>query len=399
MMDVEPFEVRVPEEDLDDLRARLGRTRWAVDVGNADWRYGVERGWLEEMLSYWRHDFDWRATERRINGMPQFRVEIDGFAVHFVHIRSGRPGARPLLLLHGWPWTFMDFHDMVGPLSDPISHGSADADAFDLVIPSLPGFGFSSALTGTTLGVPKVAEVFATLMRDVLGYEHYGVVGGDFGAVVAFQLARRHPEHVMGVFATTPVIPGLDLARLDADAFAPDEQWMLGRTVEAHRLVASHYAVHAHDPQTLAYALVDSPVGTAAWIWERRRAWSDCDGDILTVHDPDFLCTLASIYWLTGTIGTSLRMYRDNHVDASTTVRSTGSDDAPRRVIDVPVGFAIHPKEVMLAPRAAVAAVTNLQHWRVMPRGGHFEFSEQPAALTEELRAFFLALKNSPLPS
>jgi pimeloyl-ACP methyl ester carboxylesterase len=372
----EPFEVHIPDEDLEDLHDRLARTRWPTDVGNADWRYGVERGWLEDLVAYWRDNYDWRATERIINRLPQYRVEIDGFPLHFVHIRSGRPGATPLLLIHGWPWTFLDFHELIGLL----------APAFDLVVPSLPGFGFSSPLERTGLGVPSLAEVFGTLLRDILGHERYGVAGGDFGAVIALQLARARPKEVIGVFTTTPVFPGLDVLRLRPDEFASDERWMVDRIAETRRSVASHFVVHTHDPQTLAYALADSPVGTSAWLWERRRAWSDCDGDLLRVHDRDFLCALASIYWLTGTIGSSMRLYFDNHGVAPSTAsgRRTGG-----RVVDVPAGFAIHPKEVMLVPRAVVAAATDLRRWTVMPRGGHFGFSEQPEALAGELSAFF----------
>lgn len=374
---MEPFEISIPEADLDDLRARLTRTRWADDIGNDDWRYGVERQWLEGMVGYWRDEYDWRAAEAEMNRLPQFRVVVDDVPIHFVHVRGTNPDPVPLLLLHGWPWTFMDFEAMIGPLTD----------SFDLIIPSLPGFGFSTPLTTTGVTVPVMAELFMKLLTDVLGYDRFGVAGGDFGAMIALQLAHDHPDHVTGVFTTIPIFPGLDFLALDAAQHAPDEGWMIRRRAEVQRLTASHFAVHTHDPQTLAYALVDSPVGTAAWIWERRRSWSDCDGDVLAAFDRDFLCTLASIYWLTGTIGTSLRLYWDNlHLRRKTTVPDG------QRSIEVPAGFAIHPKEVMLVPRSLVAAGTDLRRWTVMPRGGHFAFAEEPAALTAELRSFFDSL-------
>jgi len=391
-MKAEPFAVAVPDEDLADLRARLSSVRWADDFANADWRYGVERGWLEEMVAYWRDDYDWRAQEREINRLPQFRVTIDGIPIHFVHVRGRGDGARrmPLLLLHGWPWTFMDFHRLIGPLTDPATHGGDAADAFDLVIPSLPGHGFSMPLTTPGLDVPRHAEIFARLMRDVLGYQRFAVGGGDWGAAISNLMAHRYPEQVIGLLATIPFYPGLDLADLTPDAFAADEQWMLDRRAESAGAVVSHFTVQSTDPQTLAYALVDSPVGTAAWLWERRRAWSDCGGDLLAAYDRDFLCTLASIYWLTRTIGTSLRTYWEH-------ARAGGLPIAPQHdrmpAIAVPAAYAIAPKEVMLVPRAFAARGTNLQRWSLLPRGGHFGFSEQPGLLTEELRAFFRPLR------
>jgi pimeloyl-ACP methyl ester carboxylesterase len=389
-MKAERFEVAVPAADVEDLRERLRRTRWAEDFGNADWRYGVERGWLEEMVRYWRDDYDWRTAEREINRLAHFRVTVEGVPLHFVHLRGKGPDPTPLMLVHGWPWTFMDFHELIGPLTDPGAHGGDPADAFDLIIPSLPGFGFSTPLTTTGLDVPRTAELLWSLMAEVLGYRRFAVAGGDFGAVLSTQIAHAHPEQVLGVLSTIPYFPTLDLAALTPDRYAADEQWMVARKAEGASSTLSHVGVHSHDPQTLAYALVDSPVGTAAWIWERRRAWSDCDGDLLSIHDRDFLCTLASIYWLTGTIGTSMRSYWE-HFASGMPIKPL-HDRTP--VIEPPTGFAIHPKEVVFVPRAVAAANTNLQRWSLMPKGGHFGFAEQPAAMTEELRAFFRPLRS-----
>lgn len=390
-MKAEPFEISVPDAELDDLRLRLERTRWADDLGNADWRYGVERGWLEGMIRYWREDYDWRVTERRINQLGNFRTVIEGVPLHFAHVRGKGPSPVPLLLLHGWPWTFMDFYALVGPLSDPGAHGGDPADAFDLIVPSLPGFGFSMPLTRTGLDVPRSAELFATLMTDVLGYSRYAVGGGDWGSVLCGQIAHAHPNNVIGLLTSIPLFPALDLMAITPDDFAPDEQWMLERRAATRMLSASHVAVHSNDPQTLAYALVDSPVGTAAWLWERRRAWSDCDGDLLAVHDRDFLCTLASIYYLTRSIGTSLRSYFEHF--------RSGMPIKPRHnrmpVIEVPCAFAVHPKDVMLIPRSIAAKMTNLERWTVMPRGGHFGLSEQPTESVNEFRAFFRTLRRS----
>lgn len=390
-MEVEPFTIAVSDADLEDMRLRLRRTRWADDFGNADWRYGVERSWLEGMVGYWRDDYDWRAAEREMNRLSHFKVTIDGLPLHFVHVRGRGPNPVPLLLVHGWPWTFMDFHALIGPLSNPAAHGGDAADAFDLIIPSLPGFGFSMPLVAAGPDIPRTADLLRSLMTDVLGYRRYAVAGGDFGAAISPQIAHAYPDEVIGVLATIPYFPGLDLAALKPADYAADEAWMLVRAAEAARSTVSHVAVHSNDPQTLAYALVDSPVGTAAWIWERRRAWSDCEGDLLSVHDRDFLCTLASIYWLTGSIGTSMRSYWQHF--------ASGMPIKPRHpgrpAVKPPTGFAIHPKEVMFVPRSVAAANTNLQRWSLMAKGGHFGFSEQPDAMTDELRAFFRPLRSA----
>ena len=384
-MKPEPFEIAVPDAELADLRSRLAHTRWADDLGNADWRYGVERAWLKDMVGYWHDQYDWRATEREINRLDNFKVTIDGVPLHFVHVRGKGKNPVPLLLLHGWPWTFMDFHALIGPLSDPAAYGGDPSDSFDLIIPSLPGFGYSMPLTKTGLDVPRSAELFAKLMTDVLGLSRFAVGGGDWGAVLCGQIAHAHPENVIALLTTIPMFPALDLFSITREDFSADEAWMIEHRAATGTLSASHVAVHSNDPQTLAYALVDSPVGTAAWIWERRRAWSDCNGDLLTVHDRDFLCTLASIYYLTRSIGTSMRSYWE-HFRSGMPIKPL-HDRMP--VIEVPCGFAVHPKDVMLVPRSIAAKMTNLHRWTVMPRGGHFGISEQPDAMVDEFRTFF----------
>lgn len=370
-----PFTVSVSDEQLDDLRRRLRTTRWADDFGNAAWTYGVERGWLEEMTRYWAEEFDWRAQEATINRLPQFRVEIDGIPIHFVHLRGAGPDPTPVILTHGWPWTFWDWKDVVEPLA---AHG------FDVVVPSLPGFGFSTPLRTTGVDVRRVGELWVTLMRDVLGYGPFAAAGGDWGSVVTAELGHAHPEHVLGVWLTLPMIPGVDLRRLSADAFAEDEAWMWARMVEARPHIQSHRTAHQYEPQTLAYALADSPVGTAAWLWSRRHDWSDHDGDVLSVFDRDFLCTTASIYWLTGTIATSLRLYAEHF---------RGGPPPPlhdrRRAIEVPTGFGLFPKELLMLPRAVAEERTDLRRWSVLPRGGHFAPAEQPELVVDELRTFF----------
>ena len=390
-MKPEPFEIAVPDSELEDMRLRLARTRWADDLGNADWRYGVERGWLEDMVRYWREQYDWRAIERKINLLGNFKVVVDGVTLHYVRVRGKGENPLPLLLLHGWPWTFMDFYALVGPLSDPAAHGGDPADSFDLIIPSLPGFGFSMPLTRTGLDVPRSAELFAKLMTEVLGYSRFGVGGGDWGAVLCGQIAHAHPENVIGLLTTIPLFPGLDLLAITPQDHDANEQWMIERRATTASSSASHVTVHGNDPQTLAYALVDSPVGTAAWLWERRRAWSDCSGNLLAVHDPEFLCTLASIYYLTRSIGTSMRIYWE-HFRSGMPIKPLHTR---MPVVEVPCAFAVHSKDVMLVPRSIAARMTNLQRWTVMPRGGHFGISEQPSGMLDEFRAFFRKLRGT----
>lgn len=384
------FEVAIAQAELDELDRRLANTRWADDLGNADWLYGVERGWLEDMIAWWRKSHDWRATERRINRNPNFKVEIDGIPLHFVHVRGKGTNPVPLLLVHGWPWTFMDFDELIGPLTDPAAHGLDPAISFDVVIPSLPGYAFSMPLTRTGLDIPAHAELFRKLMAEVLGHGRFAVAGGDWGAAITTWMGHAYPDAVIGVLASIPYYPGLDLNALGPQSYAQDEQWMLARQAKSAASAMSHFVVQSTDPQTLAYALVDSPVGTAAWLWERRRSWSDSDFSALTPREMNKLCDLASLLWLTRSIGTSMRTYREHALAGGLPMKPI-HDRQP--AIEVPCGFVIFPKEVMLIPRALAARNTNLQHWTLMQRGGHFGLSENPDESVAEIRAFFASLR------
>jgi pimeloyl-ACP methyl ester carboxylesterase len=390
-MTPEPYRIAIPDAAIADLHRRLDMTRWAEDFGNEDWRYGVEAGWLRDMAHYWRHAFDWRRQEAEMNAWPGFRVELDGVPIHFLHIRGKGPNPMPLVLTHGWPWTFWDYRDLIGPLTDPAAHGLDPAVSFDLVIPSLPGYGFSTPLRKTGINMRTVADLWVMLMRDVLGYDRFGAAGGDWGAAVTSQLGHAHGEHLTGIYQTLVTIPGFDFADLGPDAFAEDEQWMAARNATGFDMIISHITAQSHDPQTLAYAFNDSPVGTAAWLWERRRAWSDWEGDFFDLFDRDALCTLASIYWFTGSMGSSFRLYRESILGFGSMANPRSHDRTP--AIAVPSGFGIDPKEVVLMPRSVAAANTNLHHWNVLPRGGHFAPAEQPEIVTQELRSFFGSLR------
>ncbi len=388
-MAITPFTACIPEPLLQDMLRRLRSTRWADDFGNDDWAYGVERKWLQDMVRYWADGFDWRAQEAAINRFAQFTTAIDGNPIHFIHIKGrGVPGVQPmpLILTHGWPWTFWDWKDVIGPLADPVAHGGDAADAFDVIVPSLPGYGFSGPLRNTGVSAQRVAELWVELMAR-LGYPRFAAAGGDWGAIVTAQLGHAHSERLLGIYLSMARLPGIDPSTLQERDFAPDEAWMWQRIQTANPTIVSHAAVHINEPQTLAYALADSPVGTAAWLWQRRRAWSDCQGDVESVFDRDFLCTTASLYWLTNSIGTSLRLYRE------TFSRGWNLQHEHQPSIPVPTGFGISPKELRMLPRAWCEARTNLQRWTIFPRGGHFAPAEQPQHLIPEYRAFFRALR------
>jgi pimeloyl-ACP methyl ester carboxylesterase len=380
-----PFRIEIPEGLLTDMRSRLRNTRLPGDFGNAQWTYGVEQDWLAGMLRYWAEDYDWRAAEAAMNALPQFMAQIDGIPLHFVHLRGSGRGLSPLILTHGWPWSFLDWVDAGRRLADPGAYGGDPALGRDVVIPSLPGFGFSLPLLRTGIGPSQIAGMWIRLMTEVLGYVRFGAAGGDWGAMVTLEMGCHHPEPLEGVYLTLPVVPGLDGRGFTAEMFAEDEQWMVARRDAAAPTLVSHIAVHMSDPQTLAYALADSPAGTAAWIWERRRAWSDCDGDVEALFGRDGLCTLASLYWLTNTIGSSLRIYKE-WFNPSTPGGTAGAQ------LKVPVGYGIGPKDIVFAPRALAAAHCDLRRWTVFPRGGHFGPAEQPAAVAADVQAFFNAL-------
>jgi pimeloyl-ACP methyl ester carboxylesterase len=383
---VAPFEVRIPEEELADLRRRLRATRWADDFGNEDWHYGVERGWLQQMVAYWADEFDWRAQEAEINRFPQYRAVIDGVPIHFIHVRGKGPSPKPIILSHGWPWTFWDWKDVILPLSDPAAYGGNPNDAFDVVVPSLPGFGFSVPLRTVHIGPRDTAGLWVKLMQQVLGYGKFAAAGGDFGAFITSDLGHLYPEAVTGIYLTLAIAPGLLTLPFPDEAFAPEEAWMAEQGRKAFPTITSHVAVHAADSQTLAYAMADSPVGTAAWIWKRRRDWSGCQGDLVALHGRDFLCTTASIYWFNKSLGTSFRYYVEHYRAPWVPIHNR------RPAIPVPTGIGISPKDVVMIPRAVMEEHCNVQRYTIFDRGGHFTPSENPEGVVNELREFFRGL-------
>ncbi len=376
---IRPYRVDVAGDVLDDLRHRLARTRWPDQISDSAWGYGTDLATLQELCTYWRDEFDWRAAEARLNQWPQFETEIDGIHIHFVHARSPEPDALPLVLTHGWPGSVAEFQKILGPLTDPVAHGGEAGDAFHVVAPSMPGYGFSGPTTRPGIDIRTVAEVNAALMAR-LGYDRYGAQGGDWGALATIQLGRVDAAHLAGlhvnmIFAFPPT---------EGDAMAgvlPEELDGIASTQAFIADETGYQAIQGTKPQTLAYGLTDSPAGLAGWILEKFRTWSDCGGDVYSRFTRDELLTNITIYWVTGTINSSTRLYCE--------VRRSGVLDKVEPRMQVPLGAAIFPKELYQAPRVWVDAAYNVQHWTRMPSGGHFAAMEEPEALVEDVRAFF----------
>ena len=384
----ERFEIAIPDEVLDDLHRRLIHSRWPLDPGNEDWRYGTNRAWLQELVAYWRDGYDWRIHEAAMNRFDHFRVVIDEVPVHFIHRRGVGPSPLPIVLTHGWPWTFWDFGEVIDALADPGAHGGDPADAFDVVVPSLPGYGFSVPLERTGVTVRTTAALWVRLMSDVLGYERFGAHGGDWGASVTAQLGHEFPERMIGVHLSLPVLLRVSYySGLAAEQYAPNEEGWFERMQQRMATAESHVAVQSRDPQTLGYALNDSPVGLAAWILERRRAWSEHDGDVFDALSRDFLITNVMLYWVTESITSTMRYYWENWRESVRVVH----DRVP--AIEAPTAIAVFPNDLVFVPRRLAERYTNLVQWNEMPRGGHFAAAEEPDLIVEDLRSFFRQLR------
>ena len=379
---IEEFRVDVPQADVDDLAVRLARTRWPSALPGAEWERGVPVGYLRELAAYWRDGFDWRAQEARLNSYPQYTTRIDGQRIHFLHVKSLEPDATPLLLIHGWPGSVVEFLNVIGPLSDPRGHGLDPALAFDLVIPSLPGFGFSGPVTGPGWGSRRIATAFATLMRR-LGYERYGAQGGDFGAFVAPDLGRVDPEHVIGIHvnaATVGFIPFGDIPEEELATFTPAEQQ---RVQLMRRFLAEgngYFQIQATRPQTLSYGLADSPAGQLAWIVEKFKEWTSSAHELPedAIARDDILADV-SLYWFTETAGSSANIYYES---------MHGSDwPTPSAV---PTGVAVFAQDIAIRRYAEQA--NDIVHWSEFDTGGHFAALETPDLLVRDIRAFFAAV-------
>ncbi|GAA3517969.1 epoxide hydrolase [Actinocatenispora rupis] len=374
MAEINPFRIDVPQADLDDLHDRLARTRWPDELPGVGWSYGVPTSYARRLAEHWRTRYDWRAHEAALNAFPQFTTEIDGQNIHFLHVRSAEPGALPLIVTHGWPGSVAEFTKVVGPLTDPVAYGGSAADAFDVVVPSIPGFGFSGPTTEPGWDLDRVARAWAELMSR-LGYERYGAQGGDSGAVISPALGRVAPDRVAGVH----VNGGLGFPSGDPAEFAgltPAELARLGQYQDQDR--AGYAMIQSTRPQTLAYGLHDSPAAQLAWIAEKFREWTDPARELPEdAVDLDQLLTDVSIYWFTGTAASSSRLYKE-------TQRAWG---APVEYSGVPHGVAVFPGDPGV--RRIAEREHKVVHWSEYDRGGHFAAMEAPDLFVEDVRAFF----------
>lgn len=381
----QPFLLHVPGEQIADLRRRLAHARWPDQAPGDPWATGTDLTWLQGLVAYWGESFDWRAQEARLNALPQYTVELAGIDLHFLHVPGKGPAPMPLLLSHGWPGSVFEFLALIPRLTDPASYGGDAADAFTVVAPSLPGYGLSFKAGQRRFSVEAMADCFASLMTDVLGYPRFGAQGGDWGASISARLAHAHADKLHGIHLNLMPTPRDPLAfespNEEERAYLLDlDRWLKEET--------GYSTQQATRPQTLAYALTDSPVGLAAWIAEKFRAWSDCGGDIDKVFSRDDLLADISLYWFTGAIGSSFWPYY---------ARWHGAWPVPAgATVHVPTGYCEFPAEIVRPPRSlAERTYRNIQRWTVMPQGGHFAAMEQPEALADEIRAFFRPLRSA----
>ena len=380
---IRPFEIRVPETAITDLRTRLANTRWPTQLPGEPWSRGVGVDYLQELAAYWAGEYDWRGAEHHLNGYPQFITEIDGQTFHFLHVRSPEPEAMPLVLLHGWPGSFIEFLDVIGPLTDPARNGLDPKQAFHLVIPSLAGFGFSAPLSSPGWTSARNATALTNLM-DALGYRRYGVQGGDYGAFVAPDMGRAAPDHVIGVHvnaATFGFIPLGPVSDIDKQTMTPVEQQRLQRLQDFDTEMSGYFRQQSTRPQTLGYGLTDSPAGQLAWIIEKFKEWTDAEHE-LPQHAVavDRILTNVSLYWFTETATSSANLYYE----------SAHSRDWPQPS-QVPTGVAAFAQDVAI--RRFAEQNNNIVHWSDFDTGGHFAALETPDLLVNDVRRFFAGLR------
>jgi epoxide hydrolase len=375
---VNPFRIHVSNEILADLKLRLQRTRWPEAELVDDWGQGAPLGWIQDMCRYWAEAYDWRAREARLNRFAQFITEIDGLDIHFLHVRSTEPTAMPLIITHGWPGSIVEFVKVIAPLVDPRAHGADPADAFHVVCPSLPGFGFSSKPRSTGWGVDRIAAAWAALMAR-LGYARYGAQGGDWGSAVTSSLGAQDAAHCAGIHITL----AFGARPMGEGERTPEEQRALAGIKHYSDWDSGYSKQQSTRPQTLGYGLTDSPAGQAAWILEKFWAWTDCDGRPENIFSKDELLDNVMLYWVTATAASSARLYWESF--------------GPRRraqTVTVPTGVAVFPKEIIPPVRRWMEPTfTNIQHWSEMPKGGHFAAFEQPELFVRDVRAFFRTVR------
>jgi len=384
--DLVSFRIAVPDAQLEDLRARLRGTRWPERETVDGWEQGVPLAYVQDLCRYWADEYDWRATERRLNALPQFRTSIEGLGIHFLHLPSPEPDALPLVLTHGWPGSVVEFLEVLGPLADPAAHGGSAADAFHVVCPSLPGFGFSDRPARAGWGIERIADAWAALMAR-LGYDRYGAQGGDWGTSISTLLGQRHRAHVAGIHLTPPLAPP-DPATFDE--LTERERSALAALEHASEWDSGYSKEHSTRPQTIGYALVDSPVALCAWIVEKFWAWTDSDGDLERVLTRDELLDNLMLYWIPGTGASSARLYWESIRQVNEWISGEAGDR-----VDVPTGCSIFPRELQRPSRRwAERRFRDIRYWNEPDRGGHFAAFEQPELFVDEVRAFFRLVRS-----
>jgi pimeloyl-ACP methyl ester carboxylesterase len=376
-----PFTLSVSDEAIADLRARLALTRFPDQAPDAPWAYGTDLDYMKTLVSYWKDRFDWRAQEAALNAYPQFKVALPDVDLHYLHVPGRGPAPKPLLLMHGWPGSVFEFVDIIPRLTDPARFGGDPEDAFTVIAPSLPGYGLSFKPGQKRFSIEDIADRFAVLMTDVLGYGRYAAQGGDYGAFTASRLGHAYPERLIGIhinLLTIPrdIPPPPHVSEEEGRYYDELANWLKEET--------GYQWIQGTKPQTLAYGLTDSPAGLAAWIAEKFRTWTDCNGDPESVISRDHLLANVSLYWFTGAIGSSFWPYY-SRLHGSWPIGGT---------VNVPTGYCAFPKEIIRPPQSvAEKTYTNIQRWTVMRKGGHFAAMEQPEALADEIRAYFRTLR------
>jgi pimeloyl-ACP methyl ester carboxylesterase len=384
-----PYRVHVPESDLVELRARLAGTRWPEAATAPEWVQGVPLEVVQHLCRYWAENYEWRTAEARLNAVPQYLVSVNGLEVHVLHARSPHPEALPLVLTHGWPGSVLELIDLVGPLTDPVGHGGAPADAFDVVIPSLPGYGFSGKPTAPGWGIERIAAAWAQLMAG-LGYSRYGAVGSDWGSSISSVLGALDAQHVAGIHLVPP-LAGPDPAT--PGDLTDAERAALAQSQERGRSSSAYSEIHRTAPQTIGYALVDSPAGLCAWMGEKLLTWADTTlvrpGDRPGGLSRDQILDQVTLYWLTGTAASAARLYAESIERVSAWISGVDADP-----VYVPVGASIFAAEVPRPSRRwAARRYPDIRYWAEHKRGGHFPALEVPELLVQDLRAFFRVLR------
>jgi pimeloyl-ACP methyl ester carboxylesterase len=378
---VTPFRIEIRDAELRDLRERLERTRWPEQATAEGWSQGVPLAYMQELCSYWAEQYDWRATEARLNGLPQFRTHVDGLGIHFIHVRSPHAGALPLVITHGWPGSIVEFLKVIGPLTDPVTYGGDEADAFHVVCPSLPGYGFSDKPARRGWDLERIADAWTRLMAW-LGYERYGAQGSDWGTSISAIIGQRDRDHVAGIHLTPPLAPP-DAATFDN--LTERERASLASLEHSAEWDSGYSQEQATRPQTIGYALVDSPTALCAWIIEKFWAWTDCEGHPENVLTRDELLDNLMLYWLPRTGASSVRLYWESIRQVNELISGRTND-----TVSVPTGCSIFPKELQRPSRRwAEKRFLDIRYWNEPERGGHFAAFEQPELFVDEVRAFF----------